>query len=319
MNKYVIGIDIGGTNTMLGVVDIEGHVYGKSSFRTDSFSQASEFVIALSDEIKSLIKKSHKEIVGIGIGAPNANYYTGTIEDAPNLKWKGCIRIVEELTNILQIKVIMTNDANAAAIGERIYGGAKDMNDFIMVTLGTGVGSGFVSNGELIYGADGFAGELGHTVVFPNGRLCGCGRRGCLETYCSATGIVATAKELLAENKYKSILVGKEITAKEIYLAAKNSDELAIKAFDITTDILSLSLANAVAMTSPSAIFLFGGLAQAEEFIIEPTKRKMEEKMLNIFKNKVQIIKSALPENTAAIIGAAALIFNDTDNNRKVK
>jgi len=316
MIETAIGIDIGGTNTVYGIVDKDGNVLADGSIRTDTHENVKDYVDELAKEIKKLISKTGSElrIKGIGIGAPNGNYFKGTVEFAPNLRWKGVIHFAELFKEHFDYPVILTNDANAAAIGEMIYGAAKGMKDFILVTLGTGLGSGFVSNGEMIYGHDGFAGELGHTIAVPDGRDCKCGRKGCLEQYASASGIVRTVKEMLKNSNKPSLLRNEDkhnITSKLIHDAAVQGDELALDAFDYTARILGRSLADAVAITSPEAIILFGGLALAGEYIFKPTKKYMEEYMLNIFKDKVKLIPSALEGKNAAVLGASALIWKD--------
>ena len=310
--QYSIGIDIGGTNSVMGIVDKMGHILFETSISTQSYPAISDFIDAvwsnLSPEIDRFGKAGFK---GIGIGAPNGNYYNGSIEFAPNLIWKGIIPLAKLFQEKTGLESFVTNDANAAAIGEMMYGAAKGMNDFIMVTLGTGVGSGFVANGKLIYGHDGFAGELGHTIAVRDGRLCGCGRHGCLETYTSATGIVRTAVDFLANTSVDSLLRGIEkLDAKSIYEAAVQGDSLALEIFDYTGKILGQSLSDAVAITSPEAIILFGGLAQAGPFIFEPTKKYMEENLLIIYKNKIKLLPSELKESDVAILGAAALVWN---------
>jgi glucokinase len=253
---------------------------------------------------------NRKEILGIGVGAPNGNFYTGTIDFAPNLPWKGQIPLAQLLHDKFGIRVMLTNDANAAAIGEMVYGAAKGMKDFVMVTLGTGVGSGFVANGELIYGHDGFAGELGHTNAVRDGRQCGCGKKGCLETYTSATGIVKTVKEFLARDAKASLLRNIEnVTSKDIFDAAEKGDALALEIFDYTGKILGQSLADVVAIMSPKAIVLFGGLAGAGKYIFEPTKKYMEDNLLKIWKGKIRIIPSELKESDAAVLGASSLVW----------
>jgi glucokinase len=266
----------------------------------------------VSKEVNVLIDSlDYTEIIGMGIGAPNGNYYTGTIDFAPNLKWEGVVHLVDLFKKHFNFPVYLTNDANAAAIGERIYGAAKGIDDFVMVTLGTGLGSGFVVNGNLVYGHDGFAGELGHTIVEKNGRTCGCGRKGCLETYASASGIVRTAKEIL-ENSNSSLLSDlNEITSKSIASAAIEGDQLALDIFDYTAEKLGFSLANTVAISSPKLIVLFGGLAQSGDLIIKPTKNYMEDYLLNIYKNKVDIVQSKLKASDAAILGASALVWQN--------
>jgi len=317
MKKVAVGIDIGGTNTGFGLVTREGSVIAESTMNTQGYTEAASFLKALADNVLSLVKSVTKpvEVVGIGLGAPNGNYYNGTIEYAPNLRWKGVIKVVEILRRHFDYRIIvLTNDANAAAIGEMVYGGAKGMNDFIMITLGTGLGSGVVVNGALVYGHDGFAGEIGHVVVDRGGRICGCGRRGCLETYVSAPGIKRTVFELMADSRDDSMLRKlsyEEMDSKIIYEAARKGDKIALEAFDITCEILGKTLADSVAHTSPEAIFLFGGLANAREFIFEKTKKYMEENMLKVFRNKVKILPSQLNGAHAAILGASALVWKE--------
>ena len=301
--KYALGIDIGGTNTVVGLVDKEGNVLGTDSVKTQSFPVLEEYVKTVSKLAKDLIAKNNvsiAEIVGLGIGAPNANYYTGNIEMAPNLPWKqDKVPLAKMFREELNIPVTITNDANAAALGEKMYGVAKDMDNFIMITLGTGVGSGIVINGQLVYGHDGFAGELGHVIIERNGRLCGCGRRGCLETYCSATGIVRTAKERNTPF----------LTSKDIYDAAVKGDETAIDIFRETGTRLGRALADMVVFSSPEAFVLFGGLAKAGDFIVEYTKEAMEESIMPIFKGKVKILLSTMKDADAAVLGASALAW----------
>jgi glucokinase len=297
MKKVAAGIDIGGTNTVFGWVDESGDFFWRGSVKTTDYREASQLVEAVSQQL--LVNLENCEAVGVGIGAPNGNYHKGTIEFAPNLQWEGVVPLQTYFQQHFDLPVIVTNDANAAAIGERVYGAAQGMNDFIMVTLGTGLGSGFVANGELVYGHDAFAGELGHTIIEPNGRPCGCGRNGCLETYASATGIQKTALGLS----------DKMLSSKEIAKAALSEEEWALEAFDLTAQKLGLALANAVAVTSPQAIFLFGGLAQAGDLIFQPTKKYMEQNLLSIYKNKVQLLPSSLAGADAAILGASALAW----------
>ena len=301
--KYALGIDIGGTNTVVGLVDKEGNVLGTDSVKTQSFPVLEEYVKTVSKLAKDLIAKNNvsiNEIVGLGIGAPNANYYTGNIEMAPNLPWKqDKVPLAKMFREELNIPVTITNDANAAALGEKMYGVAKDMDNFIMITLGTGVGSGIVINGQLVYGHDGFAGELGHVIIERNGRLCGCGRRGCLETYCSATGIVRTAKERNTPF----------LTSKDIYDAAVKGDETAIDIFKETGTRLGRAFADMVVFSSPEAFVLFGGLAKAGDFIVKYTKEAMEESIMPIFKGKVKILLSTMKDADAAVLGASALAW----------
>ena len=311
--QLAIGIDIGGTNTVFGIVDENGNCLAQNSIKTSDYPQVSEFVAVVSKEVNVLIDSfDYTEIIGMGIGAPNGNYYTGTIDFAPNLKWEGVVHLVDLFKKHFNLPVYLTNDANAAAIGERIYGAAKGIDNFMMVTLGTGLGSGFVVNGNLVYGHDGFAGELGHTIVEKNGRTCGCGRKGCLETYASASGIVRTSKEFL-ENSNNSLLSGlNEITSKSIADAAHKGDQLALDIFDYTAEKLGFSLANTVAISSPKLIVLFGGLAQSGDLIINPTKKYMEDYLLNIYQNKVEILPSKLKASDAAILGASALAWQNS-------
>lgn len=315
MKKLAIGIDIGGTNVSCGIVTNDGAIISKFSFPIKDFETIESFIVFLSEEIKKILEeyKATAKFTGIGIGAPNGNYYNGSIEYAPNLKWKGVIPLASMLSKETDLPVLLTNDANAAALGEMIYGNAKGVKDFIMVTLGTGLGSGFVANGELILGHDGFAGELGHTIFDPNGRSCNCGRKGCLETYSSASGIVRTVKEMLLNSDEASILRKislDKISSETIYKAALENDAVAIKAFDYTAYVLGIMLANAVAITSPKVIFLFGGLANAGDILFKPVKTYFEEHLLALYKNKIELKPSGIPENDAAILGAAALVWN---------
>ena len=317
MKKTVVGIDIGGTNIDLGFVDANGNILYRLHHATKEYPEFSDLVKGLHDEVKEIIEKKDYELVAIGIGAPNGNYYNGTIEYAPNLTWEGIVPAVKMFTDVFGIPVYITNDANAATIGEMLFGGAKGMDDFIYITLGTGVGSGIVVNGQVVYGHDGFAGEIGHTIVEEGGRLCGCGRHGCLETYSSVSGLLRSVKMHIDE--YPDSILNRydkdKITGKDVYNAALDGDELALKAFDIAAKKLGLGLANAVAITSPRAIFLFGGLAKAKEFIFGATKEYMEERLLNVFRNKIDFKPSMLAGNEAAIKGAAALAWNEVLNN----
>jgi glucokinase len=310
--QYSIGIDIGGTNSMMGIVDKMGNILFEAELITNDYEWIGDFADACYKLLYPEINKlGFQEFRGIGIGAPNGNYYHGTIEFAPNLRWKGVVPLAKIFSEKFNLNTTVTNDANAAAIGEMMHGAAKGMNDFIMVTLGTGVGSGFVSNGKMMYGHDGFAGELGHTIAVRDGRLCGCGRNGCLETYTSATGIVRTANEFLETKTISSSLRNlTTITSKNIYDAAVKGDFLALEIFEFTGKILGQSLADAIAITSPEAIILFGGLAQAGKFIFEPTRKYMEQNLLKIYQGKVKLLPSELKESDAAILGAASLIWN---------
>lgn len=312
MQDLALGIDIGGTNTSLGLVNKRGDILARASLLTTESELLEVYIQKMADTAKDLMNNVKDcSVVGVGIGAPNGNFYTGEIANAANLPWKGVIPLANLVENHLHLQVTVTNDANAAAVGEMMYGAARGMKDFFMVSLGTGVGSGFVANGQLIYGHDGFAGELGHTIAVRGGRLCGCGRKGCLERYCSATGIVLTAKERMEESGVESILrkYTDTLNSKLIYEAAVKGDELALDIFDYTAKILGQSLADIVAITSPEAIILFGGLANSGPVLLTPTKKYMEKNLLNIFQNKVKIIPSELPNADAAILGASALVW----------
>lgn len=318
MKKRVVGIDVGGTFTKYGFVCEDGELTHEGSISTDKYPVIDDFLKELSEKIKKTIAKEKFEIVGIGIGAPNGNFYSGKIEFAPNLLWKGIIDLRSLLRKYFDVPVIVTNDANAAALGELLYGGGKGMKDFIMVTLGTGLGSGFIVNGKVVYGHDGFAGELGHTVAVIDGRQCACGKKGCLETYVSASGIKRTMYKMIASEIEPSPLRNvsfNDLDAKMISEAAKKGDPLAKKAFDYTGKMLGLKLADAVAHTSPEAIFLFGGLSCAGDLIFEPTKRYMEEYLLPIYRNKIKLLPSALQDKNIAVLGAGALIWNEIKNN----
>jgi glucokinase len=313
--KLAIGIDIGGTNTVFGFVDEAGTCVYESSILTYADKDAEQLFNRLFEKINSdFVKYSpDNELVGIGLGAPNANYYKGTVELPPNLNW-GFVNVLDIIKKYSSLPAAITNDANAAALGEMIFGAAKGMKDFVIITLGTGLGSGIVVNGELVYGADGFAGEIGHTIVDPEGRECGCGRKGCLETYASATGLHRTVYELIGTTNIPSELRNvsfNDLTSKDVADAANRGDKLALKAFDYTANILGLKLADTVAYLSPEAIILFGGLALAGDLIIGPTKAYMENYMLNIFKHKVKVIPSSLPGGNPAVLGASALIWNE--------
>lgn len=318
MRPVTVGIDIGGTNTKFGIADREGTIIASNSMRTPRDKPIETYVAELAQSIKQLVNLSTYElhIEGIGIGAPNANFYQGTIEDAPNLIWDGKIPFVKLVQQHFDVLTVITNDANAAAMGERVFGGAKDIDNFAIITLGTGVGSGFIVNGDLVYGHDGFAGEFGHVVTKWGGRPCTCGRRGCVETYASARGVVVTVSEELAGSKNNSQLRHlhyQDITPKAVFEAAEAGDPIAARAFEYTGMMLGRALANLVALFSPEAIFLFGGVARAGKWIIEPTKRHMEDNLMSIFKNKVSIIPSSLPESDAAILGASALAWKELD------
>jgi len=316
MEKVVAGIDIGGTFTKLGIVDQEGKVYAETSISTDTHKEIGTYLEHLAGAIRRLLteQQGKLDLAGIGIGAPNGNYYRGVIEYAPNLNWKGMIPFVEMFKAHFDIPIVLTNDANAAALGEMMYGGARNMTDFIVITLGTGLGSGIVVNGKVVYGHDGFAGEMGHVNVVENGRQCGCGKLGCLEAYVSATGIVRTVYELLAIHTDDSQLRKipfEELTAKDISDAASQADPIAMKAFDVTSKTLGRTLADVVALFSPEAIFLFGGLSNAGSHIFKPVKAYMEKNLLSIYRDKVKILPSGLTETNAAVLGSAGLIWKE--------
>ncbi|MEG1616379.1 MAG: ROK family protein [Bacteroidales bacterium] len=309
---YAVGIDIGGTNTVFGIVDARGTVIASGSIKTQKYLDVNEYVNDLHTELSKLIEEvgGADKIKGIGVGAPNGNYYTGNIEFAPNLPWKGVIQLSKMLTQKFGIPVNLTNDANAAAIGEMTYGAARGMKDFIMITLGTGVGSGIVINGQVVYGHDGFAGELGHVIVNKNGRTCGCGRKGCLETYASATGVARTAREFLETRPDASLLrqiPSNEITSKDVYEAAVAGDKLAQEIFQFTGKTLGEAFADFVAFSAPEAIILFGGLSRAGDMIMNPIMDAMEANLLNIWKGKIKVLFSELKESDAAVLGASAL------------
>lgn len=316
--EVALGIDIGGTFTKFGFVDRNANYLAEGSIGTAKHEDIHTYLRELCNtthEVLSTIEQS-VTLVGIGIGAPNGNFYKGTIEYAPNLPWHGIIPFTEMMKEYYpDIPICLTNDANAAAIGEMIYGGAKNMKDFLVITLGTGLGSGFVSNGKLIYGHDGFAGELGHVIVSPDGRQCSCGRKGCLETYVSATGVKRSAYKMIAKYTSPSLLRDipfNQMDAKIISEAALAGDELARETFAYTGEMLGKALANVVAITSPEAIFLMGGLAKAGDLLFKPTREAMEQNMMKIFKNKVKLLPSQLDKN-AAIYGAASLVWQEKE------
>ena len=310
---YVVGMDIGGTNTVFGIVDQRGNVLATDSVKTQSYAKIEEYVEAVSSKLIPLIESvgGVEKIKGMGVGAPNGNYYNGTIEFAPNLPWKGVIPLAALFEEAIGVPTALTNDANAAAIGEMTYGAARGMKDFIMITLGTGVGSGIVINGQLVYGHEGFAGELGHVVVRrENGRACGCGRKGCLETYCSATGVARTALEFLVARPEPSLLrdiPAEEIVSKDVYDAAVKGDKLALDIFEFTGRILGEALSDFIAFSSPEAIVLFGGLAKSGDYIMKPIKKALDEKILKIYEGKTKLLVSELKDADAAVLGASAL------------
>lgn len=318
--KLAIGIDIGGTGTKYGIVDRDGNVLFSGEMSTKKHKEIEPYIDELYSHLLELIDKAGgiDQMIGVGVGAPNGNFYSGTIEYAPNLPWKGIIPLAKLMSEKFKLPVTLTNDANAAAIGEMMYGAAKGMKDFIMITLGTGVGSGIVANGQLIYGHDGFAGELGHTIVIPDGRIHeGTGKRGSLESYASATGVRLTSLELLEKSKEDSLLrnVNKEdLDSKTVYDAAIKGDKLALEIFEYTGKILGLALANAVMFSSPEAIILFGGLTKAGDLILKPTRKSMEDSLIQVFQDKVKILISHLKESDAAILGASALVWENKSN-----
>lgn len=313
MNKpYVIGVDLGGTNTVFGIVDARGNVVVNASIKTAVHNEIELYLDDLVVGLNMLIEQvgGKDKIRGIGVGAPNGNYFNGSIEFAPNLPWKGKIPLAQMLQERIGIPVALTNDANAAAIGEMTYGAARGMKDFIVITLGTGVGSGIVVGGQLVYGHDGFAGELGHMIVRRNGRMCGCGRQGCLETYTSATGVARTAREYLSIRSDESLLRSvdvESITSKDVYDAAMQGDALALEIFEATGAILGESFADFVTFSSPEAIILFGGLTKSGDLLMNPIKHHMEKNLLPIYKGKTKLLFSQLKESDAAVLGASAL------------
>ena len=312
---YVLGLDMGGTNSVLGIVDARGHVLGRTSLKTQDYRDINDYVQALYDEALKIIAPigSLEMFRGIGAGVPNGNYYTGRIEGAMNLPWQS-VPFAELMTQKFGIPCTITNDANAAAMGEMTYGAAKGMKNFIMITLGTGVGSGIVVDGKILYGHDGFAGELGHTCVdrTPNARPCNCGKKGCLEAYASATGVSRTAKEILATTSEETLLRQLDpdhITSKDVFDAAEQGDEVAKRIFDYTGTILGQALADFVQFSAPEAIVLFGGLTKSGHWIMDPVVRALNENVLPLWRNKVKVLFSDLKEADAAVLGASALAW----------
>ena len=315
LKPNVVGIDIGGTNTVFGIVDANGNVLASDSIKTQAYPELEDYINALGDGLLKLIAKNGgaEKINGIGVGAPNANYYTGNIEHAANLPWKGIVPFAKMLSDKVGLPVSLTNDANAAAIGEMKYGAARGMRDFIMITLGTGVGSGVVANGQLIYGHDGNAGELGHVIVRREGRPCGCGNKGCLETYTSATGVARTAKEFLLNRSEDSLLRKidlDKITSKDVFDAAMAGDQIAKDIFAYTGQILGEALADFVKFSSPEAFVLFGGLAKAGDLLFNPVKKAMDDNLMPVFKGKVKVLFSQMKDADAAVLGASALAWD---------
>lgn len=319
---YVIGIDIGGTNTKFGVVDARGTILNGGSIKTGRYTDVNDYVSELVKALVSMVEQvgGLEKIKGVGAGAPNGNFFNGCIEFAPNLPWHGKIPLAQLISEQINgIPVALTNDAKAAAIGEMTYGAARGMKDFIEITLGTGVGSGIVVGGSLVYGHDGFAGELGHVIVRRNnGRLCGCGRYGCLEAYASATGVARTAREYLEIRKEDSVLRNmnpEDITSKDVYDAAMMNDKLALEIFEVTGKILGEAFANFINFSSPEAIILFGGLARSGDLLMNPIKRAMESNTLKVYVGKTKLLFSQLKESDAAVLGASALGWEVKEQN----
>lgn len=315
IKPFVIGLDLGGTNSVFGIVDSRGEIKATTSIKTQGYRTAKEYVDASCDALKLIIDQvgGIDKIKAMGIGAPNGNYYNGTIEFAPNLEWghNGIVPLAQLFSENLGIPVSLTNDANAAAIGEMTYGVARGMKNFIIITLGTGVGSGIVVNGQLVYGSDGFAGELGHTIqVRENGRACGCGRHGCLEAYCSATGVARTAREILATTDKPSILREmdpEKITSLDVSIAASKNDQVALDIYEFTGKMLGQACADFTAFSSPEAFVFFGGLTKAGDLIMDPIIKAYENSVLNIFKGKAKFLVSGLDGSSAAVLGASAI------------
>ena len=314
IKPYVIGLDLGGTNSVFGIVDSRGEIKATTAIKTGLYKTVDEYVDASVNALMPIIEEvgGIDTIKAMGIGAPNGNYYNGTIEFAPNLPWahNGVVPLAKMFSDKLGVPVALTNDANAAAIGEMVYGVARGMKNFIVITLGTGVGSGIVVNGQLLYGCDGFAGELGHVIVEKNGRPCGCGRKGCLEAYCSATGVVRTARELLATTDRPSLLRDmkpEDITSLDVSIAAGKGDELANEIYEFTGHMLGEACANFAAFSSPEAFIFFGGMTKAGELIMKPIRESYEENVLKIFKGKAKFLVSVLDGSSAAVLGASAV------------
>ncbi|RRD02900.1 ROK family protein [Prevotella sp. OH937_COT-195] len=316
IKPYVIGLDLGGTNSVFGIVDARGDIKATTAIKTQGHDSVEKYVDACVEALQVIIDQvgGLELIKAMGIGAPNANFYKGTIEYAPNIAWahEGIVPLGEMFSERLGgIPVGLTNDANAAAVGEMIYGVARGMKNFIVITLGTGVGSGIVINGQVVYGCDGFAGELGHvTMVRENGRMCGCGRQGCLEAYCSATGVARSAREILARTEEPSLLreiEPEKITSLEVSVAANNGDDIAKKIYEFTGEMLGKACADFAAFSSPEAFIFFGGMTKAGELIMEPIRRSYEENVMKIFRGKAKFLISGLDGSSAAVLGASAI------------
>ena len=314
MKPYVIGLDLGGTNSVFGIVDARGEIKATTAIKTGAYLTAEEFVNASVEALQPVIEQvgGIETIKAMGVGAPNGNYYNGTIEFAPNLPWahNGVVPLAQMFSDKLGVPVALTNDANAAAIGEMVYGVARGMKNFIMITLGTGVGSGIVVNGQMVYGCDGFAGELGHVIVEKNGRSCGCGRKGCLEAYCSATGVARTARELLSTTQRPSLLREmnpEDITSLDVAIAAGKGDELANEIYEFTGHMLGEACANFAAFSSPEAFIFFGGMTKAGELIMKPIREAYDQHVLKIYKGKAKFLVSGLDGASAAVLGASAV------------
>jgi len=316
IKPYVIGLDLGGTNSVFGIVDARGEIKATTAIKTGGYTNVEDYVKASVEALQPIIEQvgGIEKIKAMGIGAPNGNYYNGTIEFAPNLAWakNGVVPLAKLFSDQLGVPVALTNDANAAAIGEMVYGVARGMKNFIVITLGTGVGSGIVVNGQLLYGHDGFAGELGHVIMVrgSEGRSCGCGRTGCLEAYCSATGVARTARELLAKTDRPSLLREmnpEDITSLDVSIAAGKGDDLAKEIYEFTGNMLGEACADFAAFSSPEAFIFFGGMVKAGDLIMEPIKRSYNEHVMNIFKNKAQFLISGLDGASAAVLGASAI------------
>ena len=315
---YVIGLDMGGTNSVFGIVDQRGTILAQTAIKTKGYPDVNDYVAAAVEALQPALDVvgGIEKVRGMGIGAPNGNYYNGTIEYAANLEWEGVVPIGELFEKALGIPTRVTNDANAAAMGEMAYGVAKGMKNWIMITLGTGVGSGIVVDGKIVYGSDGFAGELGHFMVEPNGRPCGCGRRGCLETYCSATGVARSAREFLTNSDEPSLLREldpEKITSYDVSMAAAKGDKIAHEIYEFTGRLLGESCANFAAFSSPEAFIFFGGLTKAGALLMDPIKKAYDDYVLNIYKDKAKFLVSSLEGSSAAVLGASAVGWDIQD------